>query len=194
MANKSEPDTSPRPSLEFRPVTPACLPDLTLFSLAHGKFRYCSCMRWRMTSTDFRRSTVAERAAALEALVRQGTPVGVPAFSDSAPVAWCSMAPRATYAALGRYRALTLSDDANAWSVVCFFIDRRWRGQRVTLPLLAAATVYAHAEGAAIVEGYPVEPDSRSYRYMGAPAVFEMAGYREVARAGATRRVMHHYA
>jgi GNAT superfamily N-acetyltransferase len=96
-----------------------------------------------MTSTDFQRSTNESRMAALDELVRQGTPVGVLAYVDGDPVGWCSIAPRETYAALDRSRALPGVDDAPVWSVVCFFIDRRVRRQGVTLGLLNAAVEYA---------------------------------------------------
>src|SRR5439155_27003389 len=86
--------------LEYHPVTSERLPDLELFSACHGKFRYCSCARWRRTSAEFRRSTKDERVAALASLVRQGTPVGVLAYLNGEPVGWCSVAPRETYAAL----------------------------------------------------------------------------------------------
>ena len=64
-------------TFEFHPVTAQRLTDLARFSAQHGRFRYCSCMRWRMTSADYHRSTTESRVAALEELVRQGTPVGV---------------------------------------------------------------------------------------------------------------------
>lgn len=63
--------------MEYQPVTAERLPDLQRFSEGHGKFRYCSCMRWRMRSTDYKRSTKVGRVEALEDLVRTGTPVGV---------------------------------------------------------------------------------------------------------------------
>ncbi len=180
--------------LEFSPVTPERLPDLARFSETHGKFRYCSCMRWRMTSSEFHYSTAEERAKALEALVIRGVPVGILALYEEAPVAWCSVAPRETYAALARYRALQLAEGTGIWSVVCFFLDHHWRKQGLTLQLLAAATNYAHEQGATIVEGYPVEPDSRSYTYMGSPATFSKAGFREVAGETQRRRIMRHFA
>ena len=79
------------PSFQFHAVTPNTLPDLARFSMQHGKFRYCSCMRWRLTSTQFQRSTKEERVAALEGLVRQGTPVGVFAYAEGEPVGWRSI-------------------------------------------------------------------------------------------------------
>lgn len=176
--------------MEFSPVTRERLADLTRFSEQHGKFRYCSCMRWRLTSTDYRRSTKESRVAALEELVHHGTPVGVLAYLDGEPVGWCSVAPRETYAALERYQALARVDDVPVWSVVCFFIDRHVRRQGVTLDLLKAAVEYARAQGATVVEGYPIEPGPRLYTYMGSLTTFRAAGFHDVARQGQARRIM----
>jgi GNAT superfamily N-acetyltransferase len=180
------------PILQFHPVTPERLSDLAHFSAKHGKFRYCSCMRWRMTSTEFQRSTKQERVAALEELVCQGIPIGVLAYADGEPVGWCSIAPRQTYAALERFRALPRIDDAPVWSVVCFFVDRDFRRQKITVGLLKAAVEYAVAQGARVIEGYPVEPGPRLYTYMGSPATFQSAGFQDVTPPGQARLVMRY--
>lgn len=179
---------------QYHPVTPQRLADLERFSAAHGKFRYCSCMRWRLASADYKRSTKDSRVAALAALVEQETPVGVLAYRDGEPVGWVSVAPRETYAALERFKALPRLDDAPVWSVVCFFVDRDERGQGLTLGLLRAAVAYAVSQGAEIVEGYPVEPDARLYTYMGSVATFRAAGFQEVARPTTTRPIMRYSA
>jgi hypothetical protein len=205
------------PALQFRPVTRDNLADLAAFSEAHGKFRYCSCMRWRLRSTEFSGCTTADRARRLERLVRDGMPVGVLAYAstrarvrregrtrsawkpyanppgtaaEATPVGWCSIAPRETYAGLERYKGLARVDDTPVWSVTCFFIDRNWRRQAVTLGLLRAAVEYAAASGARVVEVYPVEPGPRLYTYMGSPSTFQRAGFRDVTPPGRTRRVM----
>jgi GNAT superfamily N-acetyltransferase len=157
------------PITQFHPVTPERLADLRRFSESHGKFRYCSCMRWRMTSSEYQRSTKQERVAALEKLVCQEIPVGVLAYVDGEAVGWCSIAPRHTYTALERFRALPRIDDTPVWSVACFFVDRHFRRQKVTAGLLKAAVEYARSQGATAIEGYPVEPGSRLYTYMGSP-------------------------
>ena len=180
------------PVWHFHPVTRERLPDLAQFSEQHGKFRYCSCMRWRMRSTEFQRSTKEGRVAALEGLVRQGAPIGLLAYKDGEPVGWCSIAPRESYGALERYRALPRLDDASLWSVVCFFVDRYVRRQGVTLDLLKAGVDYARSQGARIIEGYPVEPGPRLYAYMGSPSTFRRAGFRDVTPAGQTRPVMRY--
>jgi len=180
------------PKWQFRPVTRERLPDLAQFSEQHGKFRYCSCMRWRMRSTEFQRSTKEGRVVALEGLVRQGAPIGILAYKEGKPVGWCSIAPRESYGALERYRALPRLDDAPLWSVVCFFVDRYVRRQGVTLGLLKAGVDYARSQGAKIIEGYPVEPGPRQYAYMGSPSTFLRAGFRNVTPAGQARPVMRY--
>ena len=178
--------------IEYHPVTRERLADLERFSERHGKFCYCSCMRWRLKSTDFQRSTKESRAAALADLVREGTPVGVLAYWDGEPAGWCSVAPRETYAALERFRALPRIDGTPVWSVVCFFVDAKLRHQGVTLGLLRAAVAYARSQGASVIEGYPVEPGPRLYTYMGSPATFRRAGFLDVTPPDSARLVMRY--
>jgi GNAT superfamily N-acetyltransferase len=179
-------------SLQILPVTSDGLADLRRFSERHGKFRYCSCMRWRMRGSQYASASKETRVAELERLVCAGTPVGVLAYSDGEPVGWCSIAPRESYQALERYRALPRLDDRPVWSVTCFFVDRHFRRQGATLALLTAAVGYARSQGAQVVEGYPVEPNGRLYTYMGSPATFRAAGFRDVTPARQVRPVMRH--
>lgn len=179
-------------ALEYHPVTPERLADLRIFSERHGKFRYCSCMRWRLSSAEFSSSTKESRIARLETLVTEETPVGVLAYRDGEPVGWVSVAPRETFAALERYRALARVDARPVWSVTCFFVDRHARRQGVTLGLLNAAVAYARAQGAAVIEGYPVEPDARLYTYMGATSTFLQAGFVDVTPPDRARKVMRY--
>jgi GNAT superfamily N-acetyltransferase len=176
--------------IEFHPVTRERLGDLARFSERHGKFRYCSCMRWRLTSSEYKASTKESRIAALDGLVRRGTPVGILAYLDGEPVGWCSIAPRTTYAALERFRALPRVDDEPVWSVVCFFVDAKVRRRGITKGLLKAAVAYARAEGATLIEGYPVEPGPRLYTYMGSPSTFHKAGFRDVTPRGRPRKIV----
>jgi GNAT superfamily N-acetyltransferase len=98
-----------------------------------------------------------------------------------------------TYAALEKYCALPRIDEAPVWSVVCFFVDRRFRRQGITLGLLQAAVKYAQSQGAKIIEGYPVAPGPHSYTYMGSPSTFRQAGFRDVTPAGQSRQVMRYF-
>ena len=191
-SSRSPDDPGPAGPLHFQPVTRGRLPDLARFASRHGKFGYCSCMRWRMTSTDYHESTKEDRSTALAALVTQGKPVGVMAYRGHEPVGWCSIAPRETYEGLERYRALPRLDERRVWSVVCFFVDRHERRQGVTLGLLKAAVAYARSRGARTIEAYPVQPASRLYTYMGSPSTFRKAGFQDVTPRGQTRMVMRY--
>ena len=187
--------------MEFQPVTPDRWPDLVRLFEHHGNPGYCWCMTWRLSSSDFRRSTSADRQNALERLVRAGTPVGILGYLDGEPVGWCSIAPRETYTRLERSITIQRIDDQITWSVVCFFVDRKVRGQHFTLKLLQAAIEYARAQGAQVIEGYPVEPrrdtagnlqPATSYRSMGYVSTFQKAGFREVVSGGKGRRIMRY--
>jgi GNAT superfamily N-acetyltransferase len=92
--------------------------------------------------------------------------------------------------ALERFRALPRLDDEPVWSVVCFFVNRHMRRQGLSLALLKGAVAYAAAEGARMVEGYPVAPGPRLYTYMGSPDIFRRAGFRDVTPTGAPRQIV----
>lgn len=175
--------------VDFQPVAPDNLDDLERFSREHGKFRYCSCMRWRMTSTEFSRSNKPCRIEALREQVVKGRPIGVLAYADGVPVGWCSIGPRDEFRGLERYRKLARIDDAAVWSVTCFFIDRRHRRKGLSVELLKAAVRYAAGTGARVVEGYPVAPGASSYTYMGSPGTFTRAGFTDVTPPGRERRI-----
>jgi GNAT superfamily N-acetyltransferase len=122
----------------------------------------------------------------MAARIQAGTPVGLLGYANEEPVAWCSVAPRSTYRPLVSSEA----SDKGIWSIACFFVVRRLRGTGVMEQIIAAAVRLALAHGASVVEAYPVEPDSPSYRFMGFVPVFEKAGFAEVGREGKRRHVM----
>lgn len=181
--------TKKKDNLEFHPVSKDRWADLAAFFEQHGNPNYCWCMRWRLKSTEFKGLKSAERRKGLESLVEAGTPIGILAYHQGQPVGWCAIAPRETYPLLERSTTLKRLDDQPTWSVVCFFVDPSQRGQGLPVKLLQAAVAYAISQGATVIEGYPVEPN-QSYRFMGSPAVFEQAGFREVAKAKNGRAIV----
>ena len=174
---------------EFHPLTPERWPDLVKLFEHHGNPGYCWCMTWRATSAEYKQLDAAGRKRALHSLVKAHIPIGILAYRADEPVGWCSIAPRETYARLEKSTTLKRIDDRPVWSVVCFFVSRDMRGQGLALQLLQAAVEYAASQGARIVEGYPVEP-GQSYQFMGSPAIFKAAGFREVARAANDRPIV----
>lgn len=131
-----------------------------------------------------------DRKKAMKRIVTDGTPVGILAYAGTDPVAWCSIAPRQYYLPLGGedYPGVP---DGTVWSLVSFFVPRKFRGQGIMKQLLNEAVRTARKRGARVVEAYPVDPDSPSYRFMGFVSNFKKAGFVETGRAGKRRHVMH---
>ncbi len=173
-------------SLVFREVTVETWADFESLFESTGGPKSCWCMVWRATAEEAKRTDGASRKGAMERRVGSGTPVGILGYLEGKPVAWCSVAPRSTHRRL-------VSTDAphdGIWSITCFFVVRRLRGAAIVKQLLAAAVRHAHAHGAKVVEAYPVDPDSPSYRFMGFVPMFRETGFIELAREGKRRHVM----
>jgi GNAT superfamily N-acetyltransferase len=173
--------------LIFREVTAATWADFESLFESIGGPKSCWCMVWRATAERAKRTDGASRKGAMERRVGSGTPVGILGYLDGKPVAWCSVAPRSTH------RRLVSTDSLpndGIWSITCFFVVRTLRGSAIVKQLLAAAVRHARAHGAKVVESYPVDPDSPSYRFMGFVPMFREAGFKELAREGKRRHVM----
>jgi GNAT superfamily N-acetyltransferase len=176
--------------LTFRPVTPENWSDFERLFESRGGPKSCWCTVWRTVESG----TASERPAAakkreMQRRISEGEPVGLLGYAGTEPVAWCSIAPRATYRA-------TMSDPMpgdetqDVWSVVCFFVSRPYRGQGVLRALIAAAEAHAAQHGATLLEGYPVDEDAPSYRFGGFVPSFEQAGYSRLGKKGARRHVV----
>lgn len=146
-------------------------------------------MVWRARGAESKNTKGTARKAQIKVRVDEGVPIGLLGYINETPVAWCSIAPRSTYRPLGGDEALTARGD-EVWSLTCFFIHREYRGQGLTEQLIEAAAQYAKRNGGTVLEAYPVDPESPSYRFMGFVPMFEAAGFEETGRAGTRRHVM----
>jgi len=175
--------------LIFREVDESRWVDFERLFAGSGGPKACWCMVWRATGIETRQTQGAQRKAAIKARVDAKVPIGILGYLDGEPVAWCSIAPRPTYRRLGG-PDVAGQDPASVWSLACFFAHRKLRGQGVTSQLIHAAVTHARANGASVVEAYPVDPGSPSYRFMGYLPTFEAAGFSKVGVAGTRRHVM----
>ncbi|GAB4457193.1 MAG: GNAT family N-acetyltransferase [Anaerolineae bacterium] len=190
MAAESE------PTLDFHPLTPERWDDLEKLFGPRGAVGGCWCMWWRLKRTEFDAMKGEGNRQAFKQIVESGEPPGILAYVGAEPVGWCAVAPRAAYPVLERSRILKPVDDQPVWSVVCFFVARPYRRKGVSVGLLRAAVQYAAAQGARIVEGYPVEPKKDSvpdaFIFHGVAAAFREAGFVEVLRRSETRPIMRY--
>jgi ribosomal protein S18 acetylase RimI-like enzyme len=177
-------------ALDVRPLTPETWDDLVeLFSRPGASIpRGCWCMFYRQSGRggdgDGNRSH-ANRSA-LRALVDSGAVPGLVGYEDGSPVGWISLSPREEYAKLRRSPVMKPVDDRPVWSIVCFVVGRRDRGQGIAVALLDAAIAYARANGAQTLEAYPADTGgariANPNAYKGTLSMFERAGFNVVAR------------
>jgi GNAT superfamily N-acetyltransferase len=177
------------PKLSFHEVDENRWSDFERLFESRGSPKSCWCMVWRAEGAEARQTKGFQRKSAMEKRIRGGVPVGLLGYLDGEPVAWCSIAPRPTYRRLDGLEVAG-EEPASVWSLACFFLRRDLRGQRVASQLIEAAMACALTKGASVVEAYPVEAGSPSYRFMGYVSTFEAAGFHEVGRAGSRRHVM----
>jgi GNAT superfamily N-acetyltransferase len=181
---------------ETRLLTPDTWPDLEeLFEMPGGSIvRGCWCMYYRMTGqVSVSAAAGRDHKEQLCSLVEAGVVPGLVGYVDGRPAGWVSIGPREEYLKLRRSPIMKPVDDAEVWSVVCFYVARPWRGQGLQHRLLAAALDRARGQGVRIVESYPVDKEERShddFMFFGSRTLYEKAGFREVVRRSPTRVVM----
>lgn len=153
-----------------------------------GGPKYCWCMAWRATGEEARHTEGKSRKAFIKSRVDAGIPIGILAYKNDEPIAWCSVAPKETYRKLDD---LKIDDEGEKiWSIVCFYIKREFRGNQLATFLIDAAIDYARNNEATIIEAYPVDADSPSYRFMGFVPMFQQYRFEECGKAGSRRHVM----
>jgi len=158
--------------LEFHEVTAERWTDLERLFEASGGPKYCWCMVWRSMARGERKDSTAKKTALLSR-VQSAVPIGILGYRGTDPVAWCSIAPREAYRDFVG-KSVPADKQDNVWSLVCLFVPRKLRGRGLTKRIIAAAIDHARAKGAGVVEAYPVDPESPSYRFMGlVPSLYQ---------------------
>jgi GNAT superfamily N-acetyltransferase len=153
-------------------------------------------MFWKQTRTEFEAGKGEPNHLAQKAIVVSGYTPGLLAYVEGIPAGWIAVEPRSAYSGLARSRVLAVLDDLPVWSVPCFFVDRKCRGQGLTIALLRAAIDHVAKQGGKVVEGYPIEPKTEKappvFMYTGAVSAFRQAGFVEIARRSETRPIMRY--
>jgi len=185
--------------LTVRPLTRERWPDLEALFNAKGcsVARGCWCTYYRRSGARGPLPAGTTRAQAnraeLKALLGSGEPPGLIGYRGKVPVGWVSLGPRDDYAKLRRSSVMKAVDDRPVWSIVCFVVPSRYRGQGAARALLDGAIAYAGKRGVALLEAYPVDKPGRSdddSMWFGAKSMYDAAGFEEVARRKPTRPVM----
>jgi GNAT superfamily N-acetyltransferase len=182
-------------TFEVHPLTKDRWDDLVdLFDRPGGSIvRGCWCMYYRKSGGGSGVGPGGPNRRAMKSLVDTGYVPGLIGYEDGNPVGWVSLSPREDYAKLRRSPVMKPVDDKPVWSIVCFFVDKEWRGRGVSEALLKGAIDYARSRGATLLEAYPVdkpEPSHPDFMFFGAKRMYDRAGFKEVARRKETRPVV----
>ena len=168
--------------MEIRPLTVDLWPALAELFAAGGDPKWCWCQYFRKQGLDWSNSTTAGNRASLESLAaRPDLAPGLVGYRDGKAVGWVSLAPREDYGRLEGAKLLARIDDTPVWSIVCFVVSRKARGQGVADALLRGAIDYAREHGATTLEAYPVAATrgriSPANAFHGVQSMYERAGF-----------------
>jgi len=184
-------------SIEFVPVTKDRWPDFETLFGERGACGGCWCMLWRLTRKKFESQKGAGNRRAMKAIIGAGKMPGILAIYRGKPIAWCSVAPRHHFPALGRSRILKPVDGLPVWSISCLFVDKPYRRKGLSTQMIRAAVDFVKKQGGSVVEAYPVEPKKDKmpdvFAWTGLASSFVQAGFVELARRSKTRPIMRFY-
>jgi GNAT superfamily N-acetyltransferase len=186
--------------LTVRPATPDRWDDVVRVMGTRGDPARCWCQYFHLRGRAWSEATPASLKQRLGAQIEAAkVPPGMLAYAADEPVGWCQVAPKPELARLLHSPSSAApkgSDDpAVLWAITCFVVPPGQRRQGVTHELLAGAVRHAEAQGAAVVEGYPVDVAAKdrvssAELYHGTLSLFLSAGFREVRRPSPPRVVV----
>ena len=182
--------------MKFVPVTKDRWSDFETLFGERGACGGCWCMLWRLNRKEFERQKGAGNRRAMKALIQSGEIPGILALSEGQPVAWCSVAPRDHFPALGRSRILKPLDEQPVWSISCLFVEKQYRRKGLSTQIIKAAVDHVKKQGGSVVEAYPVEPKKDKmpdvFAWTGLASAYVKAGFEEYARRSETRPIMRY--
>lgn len=176
--------------LSFHPLTQKLWRDFELLLGQNGACGGCWCMYWKLRGKDFDENRGDAARQMQKSVVDAKIVPGLLAYSEGYPVGWIAIEPRSQYPKLAHSKVLKPMDDQEVWSVTCFFVEKKHRHKGIAVELLKAAVAHAKKNGAKIIEGYPVDTKKEEpapFAFTGTAAVFQHAGFAEVARNSPAR-------
>jgi GNAT superfamily N-acetyltransferase len=175
--------------LTFKPVTQSTRDDFVAVFEGTGGPKYCWCMAYRLTKDEAKDAATSDaRRKLMLGRIDSRVPTGLLGYANGEPVAWVSVAPKTTFN--DKLGGPEPDEGQKVWSLTCMYMRRQLRGYGLGHAMIDAAIKLARKKGATILEAYPVDPTSPSYRFMGFVPAFESVGFKEIGREGSRRHVM----
>lgn len=165
---------------------------------SRGACGNCWCMYYRKSKAEFLEGKSDDgNKNSMKELVWAGKPTGFLGFYEEQAIAWCAFAPREDFLKLSKSRVHKPIDQQKVWSVPCFFIDKNFRRNGVSVALLQGLINHARSCGIDIIEAYPTIPTQEklpdSFAWIGLYKSFERAGFEIVDRKSKNRPMVRYY-
>lgn len=184
------------------PANEARWSDIRAVFGSRGDPAACHCQWFKEGAREFDALSPSARAERMRAQTACGdaeapSTSGLVAFCDGEPVGWVAVEPRTAYSRLRSMRVPWTGrdedpDDATVWAVTCFVVRTGHRRRGVGRALVAATVDFARSRGARALEGYPLLPSggtAAAELFVGTPALFGSAGFKQVGAPTERRRV-----
>ena len=130
----------------------------------------------------------------MNAVFETGPSSGLIGRPGEEPLRWLQVDERAGLPRLATSHVLKPLDDAPVWSVTCFFTNKVFRRQGISVQMLRAACTRVKARDGSVPEGYPIDTLRKhcpaDYARTGFVQALRDAGFEEVARRSETRPIM----
>ena len=185
-------------AISIRPASAEAFGDAEHALTGGGDGASCWCQWWMLPAKEFDATTREERRERLRDDLRAQPPSALIAYVDGEAAGWVKVSSRVDQPRLARTRNVQASpepmNDPSVWAVTCFVVRKEHRGHGLATALLDAAVDHAAANGARVIEGYPVDTDAKKTTanelFHGALATFLAAGFTETARPQPARPIV----
>ena len=195
---ESEYDIEFLSQLTFEPLTRTNWNKFVQLFGEKGACGNCWCMYYRLLKTDFEEGKSDNgNKEAMQNLVFGHQPTGILGFYEGQAIAWCAYAPREHFIKLENSRVHKRIDSNPVWSIPCFFVDKKFRRQGISVELLKGVIQYAKDRQIKIIEAYPTIPTKENlpdtFAWIGLYKSFERAGFEIVDRTSKNRPMVRYY-
>lgn len=144
----------------------------------------CWCLSYRIPSKQNNALHGVARSEFVAELCKTKPAPGVLAYDGETPVGWAAIGPRSE-TTFARNRKIPHVDDLPVWSLWCVRVRPGHRRQGISHALISGAVEFARANGAPMVEAYPLDNgDAKvdlTMAYAGIRKNFERAGFTKAA-------------
>ena len=158
----------------------------------------CWCMSFRLKKAEFEEGKSNDgNKNAMKEIVWSNKPSGIIGLYEGHPIAWCAFAPREDFIKIENSRVHKLIDNNLVWSIPCFFIDKSFRRNGISVALLKGVIEYAKKNKIKIIEAYPTIPTQKklpdAFAWIGLYKSFEKAGFEIVDRKSKNSPMVRYY-